>query len=251
MKNDRRDAQVLSQVSCRIDLPSVHIPGALSRRRKSICGMRDALVDSRTAIANTIHGWARGMAVSFGRGSVDTLSARLRKKVAADQIPSFVERQLLVLDQLTTAINQANQQLEHLAEKDPDCRRLMTVPGVGPVTAIRFAAAVDEIGRFSSAEKVASYLGLVPGEHTTGFKPRSLSITKAGPGALRRTLVQAAWASRRTRGIHPMVLWSLEVEKRRGKRIAIVALARKIATILFAILRDGSVYDRSCAATVT
>ena len=90
---------------------------------------------------------------------------------------------------------------------------------------------------------VESYLGLVPGEDSSAERKRRTSITKAGPTALRWCLVQAAWAARRTRRKDPMHRWVDEVEKRRGKRVAVLALARKLAGILFAIWRNGTVYE--------
>jgi transposase len=243
-KTDARDARVLSEVSCRIDLPSVHVPSALSRRRKTLCGMREALVAARTSLVNTVRGWLRTAAAGPLRtGAVETFVERVRVRIAESERPRYVERQLETVEMLNRQIGEADDELAALAHKDEECRRLMTVPGVGPVTAIRFAAAVDEIGRFASAHQLESYLGLVPGESSSGDRVHRTSITKAGPPRLRRTLIQAAWSARRAGGVHPMVLWALEVEKRRGRRIATVALARKIAGILYALLRDGSRYD--------
>lgn len=245
-KTDRRDAQILSEVSCRIDLPSVHIASPLARRRKSLCGMREALVGARTQLVNTVRGWLRGEARGPLRsGSVEQFTARVRARYEEEGLPGYVERQLATIDDLSRRIAEADDDLERQARKDDECRRLMTVPGVGPVTALRVAAAVDEVGRFDGAHKFEAYLGLVPGEHSSSERTRRTGITKAGPPALRRTLVEAAWASRRARGSHPMVHWALEVERRRGPRVASVALARKMAGILYAILRDGTTYDPS------
>jgi transposase len=243
VKTDERDARALSEVSTRIDLPSVHVPSHESRDRKSLCGMRDALVHSRTQLINTVRGWMRGQMLKVRSGKTETFAARVRQGVGTTELPTYVTRQLDAIEQLTTHIAAADQDLEALAEKDPTCPRLMSIPGVGPVTAIRFVAALDEIRRFSSVAQVQSYLGLTPGEHSSSDRKRRTGITKAGPPALRAALVQAAWAARRARGSHPMVLWSLEVEKRRGKNVAIVALARKLAGILFALWRDGTFYS--------
>jgi transposase len=250
-KNDARDSRILSEVSCRIDLPSVHVPSAISRRRKSICGMREALVGARTSLVNTVRGWLRGAAKGPLRsGAVETFVERVRHRIGEDDRPRYVERQLETIEMLTRQIVEADAELEVLSHKDEECRRLMTVPGVGPVTALRFVAAVDEIGRFANAHQLESYLGLVPGESSSGDKIRRTSITKAGSPRLRCTLIQAAWGARRSGGVHPMVVWALEIEKRRGRRIAIVALARKMAGILYALLRDGSRYDASRGAAM-
>jgi transposase len=136
-----------------------------------------------------------------------------------------------------------------LALTDERCKRLATVPGVGPVTAVRFVAALDQIGRFQNAHAVESYLGLVPGERSSSETVRHTSITKAGPAQVRWTLVQACWCLRRTRPSDPLVVWSKQVEARRGVALAVVAMARKLAGILFAMWRDGTIYQPERAST--
>lgn len=243
LKTDRRDAQILSEVSCRIDLPSVHVPSHQARQRKTLCGMRDALVGARTKVLNTVRGWLRAEGRHPRGGAVTTFAARVRALYAEGTLPTYVERQLRTIDSLTTEITAADQELEATATSDPIARRLMTVPGIGPSTSIRFVAALDEISRFRGAHAVESYLGLVPGEHSSAERQRRTSITKAGPSALRWCLVQAAWAARRSRRKDPMHRWADEIEKRRGARVAVLALARKLAGILYAIWRNGTVYE--------
>jgi hypothetical protein len=118
----------------------------------------------------------------------------------------------------------------------------MTVPGIGLVTAVRYVAALDQVGRFKTAHAVAAYLGLTPGERSSSERQQRTGITKAGPAALRRTLIQAAWSAMRTARDEPMVMWAEQVGQRRGRFIAVVALARKMAGILFALWRDGTTY---------
>jgi transposase len=250
-KTDARDAQVLSEVSCRIDLPSVHIPKSVSRDRKSMCGMREALVTSRTQLINTVRGWLRTQlrSTKIRSGATETFARRVRESFPA--LPTWAERQLVAIENLNKLIAEADEELKQCAEADSTCRRLKTVPGVGPLTAIRFVAALDEHDRFADAHKVEAYLGLTPGEDSSSERQRRTSITKAGSAALRRTLIQAAWAARRSRGTHSMLIWANEVEKRRGKRVAAVALARKMAGILFAIWRDGTDYSPRFGITKT
>jgi transposase len=248
VKTDRRDAQTLSDVSCRIDLPSVHVPSRSARERKTMCGMREALVGARTKLVNTVRGWLRAEARRPRSGDVATFPARVRALCADTGMPPYVERQLQALDALNDRIAEADRDLAKTAKADPVARRLMTVPGVGPATAVRMVAALDDISRFTSAHAVASYIGLVPGEDSSGARTRRTSITKAGPPALRWCLVQAAWAARRTRRKDALHRWVDAVERRRGTRVAVVALARKLAGILFAIWRDGTVYE-SCRAS--
>jgi len=247
-KTDRRDAQILSEVSCRIDLPSVHVPSSRSREWKTICGMRDALVRSRTKLVNNVRGWLRGQGIRIRSGTPVTFAGRVREM---ESVPVYVESQLRVLDALCEEIKAATARVERLASEDSVCQRLMTTPGIGPITGVRFVSALDRIDRFPSAHHVESYIGLVPGEKSSSDNQQRLSITKAGSPALRWALVEAAWSLRlccRSADGRALQLWAAEVEKRRGKRIATVALARKLAGILYALWRDGTTYDSRRAA---
>lgn len=246
VKTDKRDARVLSEVSSRVELPSVHIPSERARRWKSLSSMREGLVHSRTQLINTVKGWLRTMGQRTKGGAAQDVPRRVRKlweEQGLGEMPRFVERQLEALEQMTEHIKEADQEVKELAKKDPVCRRLMTVPGVGPVTALRFVAALDEVERFAGAHQVESYLGLVPGEHSSSDRKRRTGITKAGSAQVRWTLVQAAWSARRCRPKDLMVSWAQQIEKRRGKNVATMALARKMAGILYAIWRDGTVYN--------
>jgi transposase len=212
--------------------------------------MREALVGARTKVINTVRGWLRSRGRRIERGG--RASFRQRVETAWEgQVPSYVDRQLQVIDVLNEQIAAADVELKSWVEADETCTRLMTVPGVGPLTALRFVAALDDVNRFETAHQVESYLGLVPGENSSSERQQRLSITKAGPRALRWVLVQAAWAlhmrCRKPEAI-PLKLWAHRIEQRRGKRTAIIALARKLAGILYALWRDGSVYDGSRGA---
>jgi len=246
-KTDVRDAQILSEVSCRIDLPSVHIPSQLSRERRSLCTLRESLVSARTQLVNSVRGYLRTQLIRIPTGRTETFPDRIRKLLEPrpEGLPTMVDRLLASIATLNQQIVLADRELESIAEADPTCRRLMTVPGVGPVTAVRFVAAVDRIDRFQNAHKVEAYLGLTPGEDSSSTRERRTGITKAGPPRLRWTLTQAAWCLWRTRPQDPNVLWAQNIERKRGPSIAIVALTRKLAGILFAMWRDDSNYNPS------
>ncbi len=121
-------------------------------------------------------------------------------------------------------------------------------PSPASALALRFLAALDEVSRFHGAHALQSYLGLTPGENSSSTRERRTSITKAGSPTVRWLLVQAAWCALRTRRNDPMVQWALEVAKRRGPQVAAVALSRKLAGILYAILRDGTTYQSNQGA---
>lgn len=245
IKTDKRDARVLSEVSCRIDLPSVHIPSRISRELKSQCGMREALVRCRTHLINTARGYMRTRLVRFGRGSMRTFPDRARAKMLKqpEGMLASLEQLLLVVEKLNEQIDEATKALDQLAKQDETCRRLMTAPGVGTISALRFFAAIDEVGRFPTAHALESYLGMTPGENSSSLRQRRTSITKAGAPQVRWTLGQACWNAWRWKPNDPLVRWAKQVAERRGRAIAIVAMTRKLAGIMFALWRDGTTYD--------
>lgn len=241
-KNDKKDARVMSEASCRMPLPSIHVPSPESRERKTMLSMRDALVSSRTAMINAARGWMRGQALRVKTGCPETFAERARKAWEGP-MPRAVEQVLEMIECVTRQIDEMDRAMREIAKMDDRCRRLMTTPGVGPVTAVAFVATLDTAERFASAHHVEAYIGLTPGEYASSEKHHRTGITKAGSPRMRWLLVQAAWAARRYAPNDPMVLWCKKVELRRGKRVAIIALARKLAGILFALWRDGTLYS--------
>jgi transposase len=255
IKTDTRDARNLSEASCRMSkLPTVHIPTKVSRDRKAMCGMREALIQTRTKLINTVRGWGRAQGLGVVRsGKAATFPLRIKEHLSSRgaAIPSYVERLVTGIMELSLRINEMDRELEEAAAADPICQLLMTAPGVGPTTAMRFVAAVDDVKRFPTAHRLEAYLGLTPGENSSSERKRRTGITKAGPAQLRWVLVQAAWAARRYYKDHPLVMWALEVEKRRGKHVAVMAFARRLAGILYAMWRDGRPYDKNHRNPVT
>jgi transposase len=251
VKTDKRDARALSEASTLINLPSVHVPSRESRERKALTNSRDALIQARTQLINSVRGGLRPLRLSLATGSVSTFPVRVRKKLQGQPngLSMHIERLLRVIEKLNEQVSEADKELVKLAKGDPDCRRSMTMPGVGSLTAVRFKATLDEVGRFPSAHRVESFLGLTPGEDSSSDRKRITSITKAGPSRLRWTLVQAAWSLWRTRPKDPMVAWANAIALRRGKRVAIIALARKMAGVLFAMWRDKTSYAPAFALT--
>jgi transposase len=123
---------------------------------------------------------------------------------------------------------------------------LAQVPGIGAVTATAFVAVIDEVERFGTAKQVRSYLGLVPQENSSGEKQHRGRISKTGNSRIRQLLVEVSWGilcvqkRKETEGLRR---WATRIAERRGRRIATVALARKLAGILYAMWRDGTEFD--------
>lgn len=200
--------------------------------------MRDALVRTRTRYVALVKALVRREGLRLASGAAE----HPRAKLAAEVAPLVA-----LLPGLDQEIAAADQRLaQHLAA-EPVVRRLATAPGIGPVTATAFVAALDEITRFASAHQVEAYLGLVPSGRSSGERQRRGRITKAGNTRMRWLLVEAAWRAA------PLRAWAERIALRRGTRIAVVALARRLAGALYAMWRDGTSYaprpaSRSAAA---
>jgi transposase len=247
IKTDKRDAQILSEVSTRIDLKGVHLPTSQSRENKSICRARTSLVRARTKLINATRGWMRAWGIRVRSGEPETLPERLRATL--QPVPQHAEALLKCIESLTTQIDELDKTIARRAKTNDVCKRLMTVPGVGPVTSLLFVATLDDVRRFPSAAKVGAYLGLTPGENSSSGRVMRTGITKAGSTEMRALLVQGALSMKRCRREHPLVQWAMKIEQRRGRHIATVALARKLAGIMFALWRDETTYSPSMTAS--
>jgi transposase len=179
VKTDKRDARVLSEVSARVGgLPSVHRPSDVSREIKTASAMRQVLVGSRTKLINTVRGWLRQQVIHLRTGKAESFPVRVRE--AFNERPPYVDRQLEAIDALTTQILAADEDMTQLAEQDEVCTRLMSTPGVGPQTVLRFKCSIDTVERFPNAAQLESYIGLTPGEDSSSERTRRTGINKAG-----------------------------------------------------------------------
>jgi transposase len=152
-----------------------------------------------------------------------------------------------VLVPINEQIAAADHRIAALARTDAEMALLATAPSIGPITASAVVATVDDIKRFASAHHFDAFLGLVPGERSSGEKRRIGRITKAGNSRVRYLLVEAGWRILRARDLETAALRErgLRIAERRGKRIAVVAIARRLAGILYALWRDQQTYDRT------
>lgn len=202
-------------------------------------------MSGRTKLVNRVRGYLRTRRMTVKAGSAPSFVKRTRKALQDSEqgLPEGVERILQTIEFLCVQISDADKELAAISTADPVCRLLRTMPGVGPVTSIRFQAAIDTPQRFPNGHRMQSYLGLTPGERSSSDRKRITGITKAGSSQLRWVLVQAAWSLWRTQPHDPLVLWAQRVAGRRGKPIAILALARKMSGVLRAMWLSGTPYS--------
>jgi transposase len=245
IKTDVRDARLQSELSCRMrELPRVHVPSQSARELKTALNMREALVNARTQLANTVRGYLRGKLIQV-RCTPETMPKRVREVLLAQPtgMPTYLERQLVVLEMLNAQIKSADKELSHLTQNHPICRLLMTAPAVGPVTAARFFSSVDDVSRFRSAHALESYLGVTPGESSSSERVHRTGLTKAGPSTVRKCLAQVSWTIYRLYPHDPLAQWGHRIAERRNKHVAICAMMRKLAGILYAMWRDNRPYE--------
>ncbi len=142
------------------------------------------------------------------------------------------------------------QRLATLSAQEPIIAQLTTTPGVGRIVAASFVSVIDDAHRFRNAHQVESYVGLVPSEDSSGGKRRIGAVSKKGNSNLRALLVQSAWVILRSPNrVDPLHQWARATAQRRGRRMAVVAVARKLAGLLWAMWRDGTAYDVELTAT--
>jgi transposase len=247
-KNDAIDAEAIAQAVDRGRFPEAHILSPERRALRAQLSVRGALVETRAHYVTTIRGLARAAGVLLPTCAPDNFVAKLAEATLDESTTQLIAPLVALLRTLEPELTRVEQTLSAFAQKDPILNLCATVPGVGLIVAATFVSVIDEAQRFKNAHAVGAYLGLVPSESTTGGpnKRRLGSITKQGNTMARAMLVQAAWTILRSRDRDdPLKRWAEHLANTRGKRIAVVALARKLAGVLWAMWRDGTVYDRA------
>jgi transposase len=241
-KTDRIDAETLARAVEEDRVPRAHLLSPSRRKLRTELNMRRVLVGARANCVTTVRGIARMSGVRLPGCEVEQFAEHLERAELPAELREGIDPLVHVLRELETRIAQVDERLEKLSATEPAHQLLKTAPGAGPIVSAMFISVIDDPSRFKTAHQVEAYLGLVPSEKTSG-KRKLGSITKQGNSYLRALLVQGAWSILRTRGADPLKLWGLEILRRRGKRIAVIALARRLAGILWAMWRRDTVYE--------
>ena len=246
VKTDRRDAATLAD-ACRLGAyRPAHRASDRQRHVRAELAVRDALVRTRVKYVALAGALLRRHGVHVPSGNVDGFVGRVERQGMPEQQRLEVAPLLALISATSAELQAADRRIAAIAAEDPVIGRLRTVPGVGPVTATAFVATLDTWERFSGPHQVEAYLGLAPSEKSSGEKQHKGRITKAGNSRARWLLVEAAWSILRSRreDTEPLRRWAQRVALRRGLKVGIVALARKLAGILYAMWRDGSTYQK-------
>jgi transposase len=252
-KNDRIDGECIAWAVERGHVPLAHVLSLPRQRLRTELLTRRALVESRTQFVTTIRGIARGHGLRLPDCGAELFVAKVRSIELPEQVRELVAPLLSVLVTVQQQICVLDERLEKLGTDDGDLRLLMTAPGVGLIVAAMFVSVIDEARRFRSGREVASYLGLVPREKSTGMQTQRLgAITKHGNSYARALLIQGAWyVLRRGDRSDPIVRWGRALAERRGNTVAAVAVARRLACTLWAMWKRRTAYDPAHVAEVS
>ena len=231
-KTDRQDAQLILRLMLKDDFPQIWVPSWENRDLRQLLWHRHRMVQARTRIMNQL----QAVALNAGlRCKKKLWRERGRQQLESFRLAPWASRRrhdlLELLDRLTPTIADLSHAIEQEVEKCPAAQRLRTHPGVGSLTALAFVLIMGQADRFRCGKQVASYLGLVPLEDSSGNRRRLGHITKQGSSMMRFLLVEAAQVT-----VRSLPEWRskyLHLVLRRGGKIAKVAMARRLAVQLF------------------
>jgi transposase len=244
VKTDKRDARTLAEASRLGAYRPAHRISDERRGLRAQVAAREVLVRTRTRLLNQVGAQLRQEGLRVGTGDSEYFAQRVAALTLPERLQAQVAPLLAVLKQVNEQVAALDEALEQLCRQDEQLRRLCTVPYVGPVTACAFASAVDNPERFGRAHQVEAYLGLVPSESSSGEQQHKGRITKAGNTRVRWLLVEAGmkWLWHPRPETEWLRVWAQGIAARSGKKKAVVALARRLSGILFAMMRDGTEY---------
>ena len=252
-KTDRNDARGIAQMMRAGLYRPVHVKTLRSQKLRMLLTHRKLLQSKAIAIENDLRGTLRNFGLKVGM--VGKLKFETRVKELVENLPDLaglVEPLLLVRQVLREQIGVLHRRLLAIVRDDEVCRRLMTVPGVGPVVALTYRATVDVPARFRSSKAVGAVFGLTPAKYQSGEISRTGAISRCGDEMMRVMLYEAAQVMLlRSAKWSWLKAWAMQIARRRGMKKAIVALARRLAVVMHRIWVDGTEFrwTREVAAT--
>ena len=254
-KTDRADAKALLEAARNEAIDRVPVKSVEQQALSALHRLRQSYLQTRTARINALRGHLREFGVTIPLGAAQVLP-RARAALAEEHLPSYLRHALTeVLEEIATLQAKAaalQDQLDRLARQLPEASLLMSVPGVGVLTATALLAFVGDIHRFRSGRDFAAYLGLTPREHSSALSRRLGGITKHGNSYLRMLLIHGARSALRAGHVaacpDDLRTWALALQHRKGHNIAAVALANKLARVCWRVWRDQRPFERRDAA---
>jgi transposase len=243
-KTDRSDAATLAAMGRAGLLVAVHVRREGTDRVRQTLTARHALVRARANLVRVVRALHRSDGELLPKAETDDFAELMKGKWGidpekADAVVPLVE----AIDGITTQVLEAEKTIDgHVKDNRAIVARLTSIPGVGELTAVAFAAHIEDPARFVNTGQIAGYLGLAPWVHESAGKRKDGKITKRGNKAVRALLVQAAWAHLRSKEDTALKRWTLRLMERVGKKKAVTALARKLAELMWTLWRKQTTY---------
>ena len=245
VKTDRNDARGIAEMMRVGHYRPVHVKSAEAQLIRTTLQARRQIVATLLQIQGSIRGLLRMHGLKVGEIHRNRFDKRVRELL--EEMPLLnvaIEPLLRVMEQLVSERKAMDNRLGQAARRDAVCLRLMTIPGVGPITSLAFRVTVDDPARFDSSKAVGAHIGLTPRVYQSGETDRSGQISKAGDHMLRHLLYEAASAlMTRCRKPSKLRAWGVAVARRRGAKRARVAVARKLAVIMHRMWVSGSRFE--------
>ena len=243
VKSDKADAFALAEMLRTGWYSTVHVKSEDSHRLKALLGARDQPVRAKRALGNQVRGLLRPFGIRLpSRQGTKKFAEAAHQAVAHDvMLSASITALMEALAAIEGQLARLDDRLKELARRSPVCWRLMSVPGVGPIVALAFMAAIEDVGRFDRMRDIGVYLGLTPKRYQSGETDVGLGISHQGDAMARHYLYEAANVLLTTvRSPSALKSWGLKLVKRRGPKRARVAVARKLAAVLGRIWKDGT-----------
>ncbi|TGD61489.1 IS110 family transposase [Tabrizicola sp. WMC-M-20] len=241
IKTDRRDAEGIARLLHLGWFRPVHCKSVSAQEVRAVLGARKAIQQGMISLDMSLRGLLRNFGLKVGTISRGRFELRIRElAVGNPMLEGATEPMLRSRACLRQELAGLERRVRHLAQDDPVCRQLMSMPGIGAVVALTFRSAVDDPARFTSSKKVGPWVGLTPSRNQSGERDVSGGITKAGDVNLRRALCQSANVMMHCGRSTWLRTWAAQVARRRGAKRAMVALARRIGVILHRMWVDDT-----------
>jgi transposase len=242
VKTDRKDARGIAQLLRMGWFRAVHCKSTPAQEVRALLVARKQLQGKMRDVELCLRGLLRGFGLKVGEVSKGQFAARVRTLTEGHAMLERIAAAMLqARDALRKEFGDLHRALLAIVRRDEVCRRLMTVPGVGPMTSITYRSAVDDPQRFARSKALGAHFGLTPRKYQSGETDRTGAVSRVGDAMVRTALYEAAHILL-TRAVRFSSLkrWALDVAKRRGMKRAKVALARKLAVILHRMWVDGT-----------
>jgi transposase len=251
VKSDRNDARGIAQLMRLGWFRPVHCKSIGAQEVRAVLTARKLVQTKLQDVENSLRGILRGFGLKVGKTTARSFAGRIQELVKGHpNLKTIADALLAVRTILLREFNTFEKRVRAMSRLDAKAKLLMSMPAVGPVISLTYAAAIDDPARFNSSKQAGAHFGLTPKRYQSGETDHSGRISKIGDASVREALYQAAHVmlTKPLKGCSQLKSWAMRIAKRAGMNKAKVALARKLAVIMHRMLADGTPFNAAAAA---